>query len=314
MKSAQADALAGLTGLHRIGIADLDTYKQALGTTQRNGWQQYFPFLYFYYAIGGNQEFLLGEEEGALCTYILRMREGVPYLRLAFLPMPLGRKALTGALARVRDFNRSKKAEIYWVDEENIGLLSGLGVSVNALPMPFRQYLYDPKIYRDLSGGKMRELRHNQRKIKALGDLEVRKFQLSDAAACIGLLDDWAKWQENKYETIAYRRYTVNCIEHGLEFDDRDLLGRVVVLDGRIRAFGFAGEIRSGLANLFIVYADHAINGLNKFLTHQMMLQLSEHDLVNSAIADTPGLMYAKESLFPVYRHGVFRVHTHAVA
>mgnify|MGYP001596588478 FL=1 len=297
-----------LSGLRRLGLSDLQTYKNALNQTGRICWQQYFPFLYFFYAVNGSEDLLISEVEGSVCIYRLRFEDKQPKLCLYFLPMPMNERVLKLCLERVREFNNSKRAFIYWVDEENVRMLGNLNASVRAIPLN-REYIYNPKIYRSLSGKNTRELRRNLDKVRARDDVEVRAFAAGDAEECLALMDEWALIQQDKYEQIAYQRYTRNCVRESAIFDKKDLFGTIVLVAGKICAFGFAGEIRTGLANLFITYSDHNIKGLNKFLIYRMMLEMEGYDLVNSAMADTPGLKYAKASLFPVSMHGIYRIH-----
>jgi len=216
---------------------------------------------------------------------------------------------LKACLERVRDFNNAKRAVVFWVDEEEIRVFENLGGSARAILIDDREYIYDPKIYRSLSGKSTRNLRRNLDKMFSRADVEVRAFEERDVEDCLGLMDEWAVIQQDKYEQIAYQRYTKNCVKFSGHFDKTDLFGKVVLVGGKIRSFGFAGEIRTGLANLFISYSDHNIKGLNQFLTYHMMLDMQDYDLVNSAQADTPGLKFAKEALCPVSTHGVSRVH-----
>ena len=53
-----------------------------------------------------------------------------PRLYLFFLPMPMNEQALELGLERVREFNKSKKAMIYWVDEEDIEKIENLKADV----------------------------------------------------------------------------------------------------------------------------------------------------------------------------------------
>lgn len=303
-----AELTGALAGLRPFTLADLPAYKRALDTGGRICWQQYFPFLYFYYAMNGAEDLLLEEVDGSLCVYRLKHRGQTPSLCLYFLPLPMNGGVLRHCLERVRAFNGGGRAMIYWVDAEDVGCLAGLWDSLRIFPMN-QEYLYDPKLYRDLSGRRTKELRHNLNRIAARGDVTVRPFANDDAEDCIALMDEWAEQQRQKYEAIAYRRYTKNCVRHAGLFAAPDLIGKVVLIDGRIRAFGFAGEIRRDLANLFVTYSDLVINGLNRFLIYQLLRDLDGCDIVNSAMADTPGLAAAKASLCPVAMHGMFRVH-----
>jgi len=297
-----------LSGLRRLELNDLQIYKSAINQTNRICWQQYFPFLYFFYVVNGSEDLLISEVDGSVCIYNLKFEGKQLKLRLCFLPMPMNERVLKECLERVREYNNNKRAVICWVDEEDIRMLGNLNASVRAIPLN-REYIYNPEIYRSLSGKNTRELRRNLDKVRARDDVEVRMFATGDAEGCLALMDEWAAIQQDKYERIAYQRYTRNCVRDNAVFDNKDLFGKIVLIDGKISAFGFAGEIRAGLANLFITYSDHNIKGLNKFLIYQMMLDMEGYDLVNSAMADTPGLKYAKASLFPVSMHGMYRIH-----
>lgn len=305
MENEPADALAGL---RRLTPEDLAIYRQGLDQTRRICWQQFFPFLYFHYGTSKSEDLLIEEREGSVCLFKLDRRDEKPQLSLYFLPMPMNAKVLRECLERVRTFNGNHRATLYWVDEEDIGLLAGLWDTLRFYPM-HREYLYDPKIYRHLAGKKTRDLRHNLSRVAARNDVSVRPFAPGDAEVCLALMDEWAGQQRDKYGRIAYQRYTKNCLRHNTLFPAPDLIGKVVLVDGQVKAFGFAGEIRAGLANLFITYSDLAVSGLNRYLIYQFMLDLEACDLVNSAMADTPGLVAAKESLCPVAMHGVYRVH-----
>jgi hypothetical protein len=262
-----------LSGLRRLELVDLQLYKDALNQVNRICWHQYFPYLYFRY------EDLLIEHALNLC------------------------------LERVRAYKNSKKAVIYRVDEKDIGKLENLEADVRTIPLE-KDYIYDPKIYRSLAGGEKYVLRRNLKKIMARDDVEVRAFEEGDIKDCLALMNEWAVTQEDKYDGhVAPRGFAKRCVRHSTLFDKKDLFGQVVLVGGKIRSVGFAGEIRTGLANLFITYSDHNISGLSRFQVYHLLLELEGYDLANYAYATTPGLIYAKESLCPVSKHAMYRVH-----
>jgi hypothetical protein len=294
-----------LSGLRWLELGDLKPYKDALNQVNRTCWQQYFPFLHFRY-----NNLLISIENGSVCIFYKRkLPNRDPKLHLFFLPMPMNEQALNLCLERVRAFNNSKRAVIYWVDEVDIGKLENMNAEVQAFPLE-KDYIYDPKIYRSLSGGEKYLLRRNVNKIKARDDVEVRDFEEGDIKDCMALMDKWAVIQQDKYDgQVSPRTYAKKCVQDSTLFDKKDLFGQVVLVKGEIRSIGFAGEIRKGLANLFITYSDHNIDGLSRFMIYQLLLELEDYDLVNYAYATTPGLKYAKESLCPVAKHRMYRVH-----
>ena len=297
-----------LSGLRRLDLCDLQTYKNALSQTNRLCWQQYFPFLYFLYVVNSRDELFIYEEDGSICIFLkLNYADAKPELCLYFLPIPMNKRVLQACFERIRTFNNGKRAVVYWVDEEEMGTLGNLDGSVRTFTEE-REYIYDPKIYRNLSGMKVRDLQRNLNKILSRTDLEVRDFVEGDIEECLALMNDWAAIKQEKNERASPRSYARKCVRFSSHFDKKDLFGRVVLVDGKIRSLGFAGEIRPGLANLFVVYSDNNIKGLDRFQNYQMMLALEEYDLVNSAYAETPGLKYAKESFLPVSTHGMYRI------
>jgi hypothetical protein len=294
-----------LSGLRRLELVDLQLYKDALNQVNRICWHQYFPYLYFRY-----EDLLITEVDGSVCVfYMLNQPNREPILYLYFLPMPMNEHALNLCLERVRAYNNSKKAVIYRVDEKDIGKLENLEADVRTIPLE-KDYIYDPKIYRSLAGGEKYVLRRNLKKIMARDDVEVRAFEEGDIKDCLALMNEWAVTQEDKYDGhVAPRGFAKRCVRHSTLFDKKDLFGQVVLVGGKIRSVGFAGEIRTGLANLFITYSDHNISGLSRFQVYHLLLELEGYDLANYAYATTPGLIYAKESLCPVSKHAMYRVH-----
>jgi hypothetical protein len=293
-----------LSGLRRLDLDDLKSYKDALNQVHRICWHQYFPYLYFRY-----RDLLISEVDGSVCIfYKLSQNNEAPKLCLYFLPMPMNEHVLNICLERVRTFNNSKRAVIYRVDEEDIGKIENLEADVHATPL-WKEYIYDPKIYRSLSGGEKHRLRKSLNRIRARGDVEVRAFEEGDIKDCIALMDEWAVIQQDKYVgRVSPAGFARRCVRSSTLFEKKDLFGLVVLVGGKIRSVGFAGEIRTGLANLFITYSDHNINDLNRFQIYHLLLELEGYELVNSAYATTPGLEYAKESLCPVSKHGIYRV------
>jgi hypothetical protein len=300
-----------LSGLRTLKLDDLQTYKNALNQVNRICWQQYFPFLYFRYVLSRKDNLLISEEAGSVCLFLLtRSVDGAPRLYLFFLPMPMNAQALQLGLERVREFNKSRKAAIYWVDEEDIGMVENLMTAMRARPLE-REYVYDPRSYRSLSGGEMHHIRKSLNRMRSRGNVEVRDFEEGDIDDCIALMDQWAVSQKDKYDGhVSPRGYAKRCVRWSARFDKKDLFGKVVLVGGKIRSVGFAGEIRKGLANLFVAYSDHHIKELSRFQIYCLLLELEDYELANSAYATTPGLKYAKKSLCPVLEHGMYRVYT----
>jgi hypothetical protein len=304
IEKAGGDSVAGL---RHLSMDDLPSYKAALGNGGMTTFQHYFPFLYFFSLQAKTDEFLIAEEEGSICIYRRKLTAaGLMRLRLAFLPMPMNVTVLKSCLDRIREHNRSRTAIVLWVEEKGLAAMRGLE-NLSVTPRE-PEYIYSPRIFKTMNGGKFRHLRHNLRYMQARDNVEIRPYAHDDLAACLKLMDQWAEFQEDKYDKILGRHFTKNCLKFAHMFDVKDLFGRVVLMDGKICSFGFAGEMCPGLASMFLAYSDHRIKGLNYLLKYNLILALEDYELINDGEAASPGLKFSKQSLCPVAMNNIFRV------
>ncbi len=294
----QRDTTA-LAGLRPLTLDDLPRYRAAIDATQRTTWQHYFPFIYFLGQTKGNQ-FLVGEDSGSFCLYHLRKKQGEDQLALFLLPMPMQQDVLERCIERIKTFNCGSEASLFRVDAEDAAVLRDRP-HTRIVPCP-EEYIYAPANYLDLSGNKKRNLRRAIQSIQQRNDLEVLDYQACHAAECRQVLDQWAAVQSEKYDGVLYRGFTQGCLDQYEQFSRRDLFGKVIRLDGKICSFGFAGEMRQGMGNLFITYSDLRIEGLNKFLNYCLLRDMEHLAFANASHAgDTPGLAFAKQALGPAY-------------
>lgn len=296
--SNSAPDLSVLDGLRPLRLDDLPHYRHAIDPTQRTTWQHYFPLIYLLGRAPGSR-FLVNEDAGAFCVYLLRSKQGEQFLSLFLLPMPAEPAVIERCIARVQAFARGGRASLFRVDEADTALFAGRPNTRIVRCPP--EYIYAAATYRDLSGNKNGNLRRAIGAIAKRPDLEVLDYQASDAAQCKQLLDQWADLQREKYGAVLYGSYTRDCLDLYDQFSRDDLFGKVVKLDGSICAFGFAGAMRTGMGNQFIAYSDLRIDGLNRFLWVRLLGDMERLELVNGGNAgDTPGLAFAKQSLRPV--------------
>jgi UDP-N-acetylmuramyl pentapeptide synthase len=295
---SQGPDLSVLQGLRALDLSDLPRYRRAIDATQRTTWQHYFALIYLLGRSPGYR-FLVEEDAGSFCLYLLRVKKSEQSLSLFLLPMPAEPAVIERCIARIRAFNQSARASLFRVDEADAALFSGRPNTRIVRCPP--DYIYAPATYLNLSGNKNGNLRRAIGSIAKRPDLEVLDYQSADAAQCKQLLDQWAELQREKYGAVLYGSYTRDCLDMYDDFPRQDLFGKVIKLDGAICAFGFGGAMRQGMGNLFIAYSDLRIDGLNRFLWVHLLRDMESLALVNGGNAgDTPGLAFAKQSLRPV--------------
>jgi TPR repeat protein/predicted Ser/Thr protein kinase len=304
---AQLSTGDALAGLQRLALDDQPRYYAALAAEKRMAFQHYFPFLYLYSQAGaGRDEFLIGEEAGSVCVFRRKRTEEDAMLMLAFLPLPMNTIALQRCLERVREHNRSREAQVCWVDEADLRKLDAAGAWWAISEK--EEYIYSQTVLASLDGLEKKNLRQNINRIVRREDVELRDYQPGDMAACLALHQEWFDQQQEKYGTFRGVGYTRLCIELADRFHHNALLGKVVLIDGRIRSFGFSGQIRPGLGNEFIAYSDHTIKGLHHYLQYHLIQSIPDAELVNAGWANTEGIRFAKSVFCPVDLSKVYRV------
>jgi len=304
--TVQTDASA-LSGLTLLDQHDLARYKAAINQTRQTVWQSYFPFLYFL-GQNSNTTFMIGEDSGSICLYRLRRQGDKSDLCLFLLPMPFQPAVLERCLQRVRQYNGNHKASIFRIDAEDAGIFKGWS-NTRMVACP-EEYIYAPSNYKDLSGGRNGNLRRNVNKFERREDVSVTDYQLDDQHECLAVMEHWKALQKEKYGEVLFHGFTRNCLKQYDQFPRSDLFGKVIRIGGEIHSFGFAGEMRAGLGNLYITYSDHRINGLNKYLNYCLLRAMDGLDVVNASHAgNTPGLLHAKQELGPVALHPLYQVY-----
>lgn len=294
-----------LAGLKVLEASDLDRYKRAVEAGQQMGWGYYFPYLLTRH--GKESVVLLGEDEGSMCVFVWRLREGRPKLDLLVAPTPMNVDVLGRCLERMNDFNGDRSARILRIDEKDVSTVERLA----SLRVKQRksQYLFAPEDYAELAGGRFKTVRRNVASVETLAEVEVARFSKDlHAEACHALLRAWRQ-QSRKANTgaggVGMSRRAID-LAGGLP--EVDLHGEVVLIEGRVAAFAFGGEIRPGLGCSFDRRSDAQIRGLSYYHLRSLLLGFGEYDLVNDGSdAGRDGLRQLKDSFRPVRMHAEFR-------
>ena len=179
----------GLEGLRAVALADLPRWKQAVELGQPSGFGCYFPFALVHQR-PGRSAVLVTEDAGCLCTFMLRERDRGSHLDVFLAPMPMDVAVARRCLERANDFNGDRSARILRIDANDAALAATIpGLSVHERR---QQYLYAPRAFGDLSGGKYRTLRRQLGKTRRLKDLEVAPYSERFGGDCRALLRRWS--------------------------------------------------------------------------------------------------------------------------
>jgi len=293
-----------LSGLVPLAIGDLPRFKAAVEAARHEGWSWYLPHLLSRNR-EGRRSVLIGEDGGSLCVYFWRGGTAPARLDLYLPPVPLDIAALDRALARADEHNGDHSAEVLRVGENDAATLTH-HARLRLVPRRV-EYLYDPAAFADLGGGRYRTLRRHTALVEALSGVEVRPYEPGDAAACLSLLERWREGHRAAHGNAGGAGASRRVLALAGRLLPVDLLGEVVLVDGRLTAFAFGGEIRPGLA-CFLEAKSDGTPGMSHFHRRSFLLRLRGFELVNDGSdLGRPGLRQLKESLRPVRTHAEFR-------
>lgn len=310
-KRAEPPTLPALEGLREISADDLPCYKAAIISGEQLGWGYYFPYL-----CARNLErrtsILIGEDDGSICIYLRRVRDGNAKLDVLLAPAPLNIPVLRRCLERTNEHNGDFSARVMKIDERDAAALAGIR-HLRVRPRK-SQYLYDPSTFRQLSGNRYRTFRRNVAMVEALPDVEIVTLAPEHIDDCRGLLKAWQRRHRASHGSSGAAGTSLLSLDLFGQLPQEDFNGEAVIVDGKLAAFSLGGEIRSGLGCYFEAKNDFDIAGLSYYLRRSYLLGMTGFSLVNDG-SDTgrAGLKQLKDSLRPVAMHVEFRGHQRAV-
>ena len=293
-----------LEGLEFLDPSHLSRFKRAVDAGQQTGWSYYFPYVLARNRPGRSAT-LFVEDEGSICVFLWRQRSDGAKLDLLLAPTPMNPSVLRRSLERANEFNGDRSARIMRIDEKDhdaVSSLPGLRLKERG-----KQYLYAPAAFGDLGGGKFRTLRRMVARVEGLAEFEVLPYEASHAAACRELLQRWAERHREAHGTGGGVRLSRSAIDLSKTFTEADLLGEVVLVEGRLSAFAFGGQIRPGVACFFDAKSDIEVPGLSYFHRYRYLLKLRGFDVVNDGSdVGRAGLGQLKDSLRPIGMHAEY--------
>jgi hypothetical protein len=288
----------GLQELRMLDLADLPRWKRAVEHGRSSGFGYYFPYVLTHQR-PGRSAVLIAEDAGCLCIFIRRDRRHGPRLDLFLPPIPLD-------VAVANDFNHDRSARIQRIDAsdaERVASIPGLSVRERRA-----QYLYAPGAFGDLSGGKYRTLRRQVAKTRQLQAIEVVPWSDRFADECRTLLARWSKRHRDTFGASGGAGTSARALDLAGAIPAPDLVGEVVLLEGRLVAFAFGGELRRGLGCFFEAKSDHDVPGLTYFQRYSFLSKLDAFERVNDGSdARRAGIRQLKDSLRPVAMHLEYR-------
>jgi len=212
------------------------------------------------------------------------------FLYLAPLGSTIPRSVIDSVFEIMDTVNRNRQvSRIENVEEPEVAYFQELGYTLN--PKPF-EYLYKTKDLAALSGNKFKSQR-------ACCNYFVRQyrhclldFSQEESEGCLQLFDAWSSQRKEGLRDSVYQGMLDDsraCLSVLLEhYADMGLLGRVVKIDGAVKAFTFGFRLNDDTFCILSEITDLGIKGLAQFIFREFCRELSEYEYIN--IMDDSGL------------------------
>lgn len=226
---------------------------------------------------------------------------------------PLGKDISAGAVAaafRVMDSCNKNKAysRIENVEEARVEFYRSLGYEAIAKG---GDYVYERARLAGLRGDSYKSKRASCNFFERTYDGRYIAYTSRYRQACLDLYDSWAR---GRMETTGDRVYagmlrdSRACLEAALyKPSELGLTGRMIVIDGRVKAFTFGYELNNDTFCILYEIADLAVKGISQYIFRQLCIEKVQYRYINAM--DDSGLArlqsvkrsYRPTAMIPAY-------------
>ncbi|MDD3813436.1 MAG: phosphatidylglycerol lysyltransferase domain-containing protein [Desulfocapsaceae bacterium] len=294
-----------LKGLKEIILSDKERYKEALAVSPQRTWLNYFPFLLYSNFIP-SRSILLGEECGSLCVYLLRHGPRKDRLHLYLPPMPMRQEALDHCFERINTFNGDYSGRLWWISGE---LKDAVKQSGNFILRPGdEEFIYQLDMFQNLNNSKFQILRYQLRRAERKQPIDARLFTAQDKKGCLELLEKWYQAKTDKSIKALNYFYAKACIELCEQFPPNDLHGYVYMIEGKIVAFAFGGQLAGETSCSFLNITDHDFISLGYFTRQHFFKNMQQYTTINDGgTVGFSGLSFVKNNMRPIKIETIYR-------
>jgi len=128
-------------------------------------------------------------------------------------------------------------------------------------------------------------------------EFQYLPFSLRYRNACLGLYDSWAKERKANNQDSIYQCMMDDSrvsLKNALDnYSDLNLLGRLIKIDNRIKAFTFGFKLNKDTFCILYEITDLYIKGLSQFIFRSFCAELKDYKYIN--IMDDSGLKNLKQ-------------------
>ncbi|MBP7215907.1 MAG: DUF2156 domain-containing protein [Candidatus Omnitrophica bacterium] len=204
-----------------------------------------------------------------------------------YLP-PLGSKLNEGAVAEAFDFmDRCNKnddmSRIENVEENQADFFEQSGYLCRQKP---GEYLYLRQAMAQLRGNALKHKRASVNFFRKHSSYEYIPFEKRNRADCLSVYDQWMRERASHCADALYQgmlKDSLATLQLALRAHKAlQLVGRVVKVDGRIKAFTFGMPINKTMFCILYEIADLSVKGLSQFIFSAFCDELKSYTYINA--------------------------------
>ncbi|MDD4909157.1 MAG: phosphatidylglycerol lysyltransferase domain-containing protein [Candidatus Omnitrophica bacterium] len=225
----------------------------------------------------------------------------------AFLYLnPLGKGADLSAVNYIRDVLKAARIDNVEEDAAEEFRRSGLRVEERG-----REYVYLREEQAALKGGRFKSKRADINYFLKNYRFQYRPYKESDKDAAVSLLEEWAKGRKDASRDRTHDLMLEDALRyHRRVFEDckgLGLAGRVVEVEGRLRAYSFGFELNTRTFCVLLEAADLKIKGLAQFIFREFCKERKE-EFIN--VMDDSGLEDLRKTKLSYRPHRIENYYT----
>ena len=213
-----------------------------------------------------------------------------------FMPIPplgqqLSKRTITACFKLMNSINTNKTfSRIEDISKEALGIFKGAGLEIKEKGY---EYICSQKALAGLTGDKYKAKRALCNYFVKNYKFEYRKFRDEDKRACLDLFETWSAQREASFEEDDYYKILIcdsrSAHKKAIErYEDLGLIGRVVVVDGKISAYTFGYPLNDETFAILFEIADLRIKGLAQYIFREFCVELGNFKYIN--LMDDSGL------------------------
>ncbi|MBU0635345.1 MAG: DUF2156 domain-containing protein [Candidatus Omnitrophica bacterium] len=228
------------------------------------------------------------------CLCVFFQNEQGIFMYLAPLGKKISEEVVKECFSVMDGINQNKRfSRMENIEESDVSFFKNMGFTVSE---KYPDYLYIRNDLANLKGDRFKSQRAACNYFAKHNEYEYCVYNGQDKNGCLALAQAWAGERKKKVEDSFYRHLLDDNLlaqrELLAHFDELGVLGRVIKVDGQVRAYTFGYELNKDIFCILFEVSDLNYKGISPFIFRQFCEELSAYKYINTM--DDSGLVNLK--------------------